>query len=343
MAPTIEAVSIRLPGLSAARKPSVTPTRMAKVMAANTSFSDGQTRTPISLVTGSRVRNEVPRSPMAVWATYLAKRSARGSSRPISLRMRSITAGSMVVRPSSPMPEMKLPGRTLNSRKTSATTASRVGMTLARRRARTKQRIIDPSADDRPLGRRYFAGEVGIDPDVLGVLMRDLGRVGLQAVDPRLIGQHRLVVVEEPNRRFVVEQVVGLAQQVVALGHVAFLGGVVEQLVELRIVEAGVVAGGARRLGVVAAQGGERVGAGQAGADIGLVVALHGDLGQHRDLDQLGLHLDAHLGEHRDDRLDDRQAPALVLAGRPLELEAVGIARLGQQLLGLARDRRDRA
>ena len=31
--------------------------------------------------------------------------------------MRSITAGSMAERPSSFMPEMKLPGRTLNSRK----------------------------------------------------------------------------------------------------------------------------------------------------------------------------------------------------------------------------------
>ncbi len=137
MAVTIETVSSRLPGRSAARNPRVTPTEMAKVMAAKTSFSDGQMRTPISLVTGSRVRNEMPRSPVAVWATYLAKRSASGSSRPISLRMRSITAGSMVVRPSSPMPEMKLPGRTLNSRKTSATTARRVGMTLARRRPRT--------------------------------------------------------------------------------------------------------------------------------------------------------------------------------------------------------------
>ena len=153
MAPTIETVSIRLPGLSAARKPSVTPIRMAKVMAANTSFSDGQTRTPISLVTGSRVRNDVPRSPTAVWATYLAKRSGSGSSSPISLRMRSMTAGSMVVRPSSPMPEMKLPGSTLNSRKTSAMTATRVGMTLARRRARTRS-IRSRS------NRRHFAGEV---------------------------------------------------------------------------------------------------------------------------------------------------------------------------------------
>jgi len=49
-----------------------------------------------------------------------------------------MTAGSMVERPSSFMPEMKLPGRTENSRKTSATTASSVGMTLARRRPRTR-------------------------------------------------------------------------------------------------------------------------------------------------------------------------------------------------------------
>ena len=55
--------------------------------------------------------------------------------------------------------------------------------------------------------------------------MRDLGRVGLQAVDPWLIGEHRLVVVEEPHRRLVVEQVVGLTQQVVALGGVPGLRG----------------------------------------------------------------------------------------------------------------------
>ena len=75
MAPTIDTVSIRLPGRRAARNPRVTPTEMAKVMAAKTSFSDGQTRAPISLVTGSRVRNEMPRSPVATLATYLAKRS----------------------------------------------------------------------------------------------------------------------------------------------------------------------------------------------------------------------------------------------------------------------------
>ena len=108
---TIETVSITLPGLSAARKPRVTPTQMAKAMAAKTSFSDGQMRPPISLVTGSRVRNEMPRSPVATLPTYLAKRSCRGSSSPISLRMRSMTAGSITERPSSFMPEMKLPGQ----------------------------------------------------------------------------------------------------------------------------------------------------------------------------------------------------------------------------------------
>lgn len=81
--------------------------------------------------------------------------------------------------------------------------------------------------------------------------------VGLacRPLHPRLEGQDHLVVVEEPDRRLVIEQVVGLLQDLVALGHVAFLGGGVEQLVEIGIVEAGVVAGRARCLGVVAAQG----------------------------------------------------------------------------------------
>ena len=142
MAPTIEKVSIRLPGLRAAKKPRVTPTPMAKVMAAKTSFSDGQTRGPISVVTGSRVRKDVPRSPVTTWVTYLANRVGNGSSSPISLRIRSMTAGSMV-RPSSDMPEMKLPGRTANSTKISAMTAARVGTMLAMRRAMTMSMIDD--------------------------------------------------------------------------------------------------------------------------------------------------------------------------------------------------------
>src|SRR4051812_22526462 len=212
MAPTIEAVSIRLPGLRAAKKPSVTPIVMAKVMAAKTSFNDGQTRTPINAVTGSRVRNEVPRSPAMVCPIYLAKRRGSGSSSPISLRMRSITAGSMV-RPSSDMPEMKLPGRTLNMTKISATTAATVGTTFASRRARTESitRLRCPGAV--PCAVRSFGRRSLVDPHVLEVLVCNLRRVGLEAVQPRLIGQHRLVVVEEPHRRLFVEQVIGLAQQ----------------------------------------------------------------------------------------------------------------------------------
>ncbi len=41
---TIDIVSTGLPGFSAAKKPNVTPTAMAKAMAAKTSFSDGQMR-----------------------------------------------------------------------------------------------------------------------------------------------------------------------------------------------------------------------------------------------------------------------------------------------------------
>ena len=54
-------------------KPSGTPIAMAKAIAAKTSLSDGHTRSPTSLVTGSRVRNEVPRSPVAVWSDVLGE------------------------------------------------------------------------------------------------------------------------------------------------------------------------------------------------------------------------------------------------------------------------------
>src|SRR5260370_36064783 len=140
--------------------------------------------------------------------------------------MRAITAGS-IVRPSSDMPEMKLPGRTLNSRKTSAMTASSVGMTLARRRVRTRSISCSSVASMRVSSLR---GRRGVHPDVLVVLVGDLGRIGLQAVQPGLISHHRLVVVEEPDRRFLIEQVVGLADQVDLLGWIGRLRGIIQQL-----------------------------------------------------------------------------------------------------------------
>jgi len=54
-----------LPGRNAAMKPSGTPITMANIMAANISCSVGHIRLAIMVVTGSRVRNDVPRSPVA--------------------------------------------------------------------------------------------------------------------------------------------------------------------------------------------------------------------------------------------------------------------------------------
>src|SRR5205823_12746697 len=137
--------------------------------------------------------------------------------------------------------------RTLNSTKTTAMTANRVGTTLARRRARTGSISCSLAASRRLPSLR---GRRSVHPDVLVVLVGDLGRVGLQTVQPGLVGHYRLVVVEEPHRRLVVEQVVGLAKQVVHLLGVAQLRGVVEQLVERRVVEVDVVAGCAWSLGI---------------------------------------------------------------------------------------------
>ncbi len=64
-ATTIEIVSTKLPGFSAATKPSGTPITIAKIMAAKISCSVGHIRLAIMVVTGSRVRNEVPKSPIA--------------------------------------------------------------------------------------------------------------------------------------------------------------------------------------------------------------------------------------------------------------------------------------
>src|SRR5262249_5171019 len=159
------------------------------------------------------------------------------------------TAGSMV-RPSSDMPDMKLPGRTLNSTKTTAMTANSVGTMLARRRART--RSINCSSYTPPK-LSSLCGRRSVHPDVLVVLVGDLGGIGLQTMQPRLIGHHRLVVVEEPHWCLFVEQVVGLADQVDLLVRIVGLRGIIEKLVEGGVVERHVVAGGARCLGIEAA------------------------------------------------------------------------------------------
>ena len=59
-----------------------------------------------------------------------------------------------------------------------------------------------------------------VDPEVLDVLVGQLGRVELNAVQPRLHGHDRLVVVEEPDRRLLVKESIGLLQQLGALGSV---------------------------------------------------------------------------------------------------------------------------
>ena len=76
----------------------------------------------------------------------------------------------------------------------------------------------------------------------------------------------------------------------------------------------------------------ERVGPRLRREDEGLEFALVAQVDQDAHLDLLHLHLDADPGEHRDDGLDDRQAPALVLARAPFELEAIRITGLGKQL-----------
>src|SRR5215217_331608 len=106
--------------------------------------------------------------------------------------MRSMTAASAGPRPSSMLVAID-PGITLNSTNTTIATAAMVGNDCSVRRS--AKASISRSLRGRPL----------VHPDVFGILVRQLGGVGLQPVDPRLIGHHRLVVVEEPHRGFLVE------------------------------------------------------------------------------------------------------------------------------------------
>ena len=93
----------------------------------------------------------------------------------------------------------------------------------------------------------HFAGEVSSTQRSSTFWMGQLGRVQLKALEPRLHRHDRLVVVEEPDRRFLVEQGIGLLQQLGALGGVVGLPGLVDQLVEVGVLEGGVVAGRLRR------------------------------------------------------------------------------------------------
>src|SRR5882762_5439096 len=126
--------------------------------------------------------------------------------------MRSATAASTGPRPSSMLVAIE-PGITLNSTNTTSAAAAMVGNDCRVRR--NVKASIGGSLGRGSLGRRTL-----LDPDVFRILVRQLGRVRLQSLDPGLIRHHGLVVVEEPDRRFVVENGVGLAQQRDARGAV---------------------------------------------------------------------------------------------------------------------------
>src|SRR3954453_13301307 len=100
--------------------------------------------------------------------------------------MRSATAASIGPRPSSPMLVAIDPGITLNSTNTTSATAAMVGNDCKVRRNAKASISLGLSS----LGRRAL-----LDPDVFRILVRQLGGVGLQPLDPGLVGHHGLVVV----------------------------------------------------------------------------------------------------------------------------------------------------
>src|SRR6266567_6028934 len=201
-----------------------------------------------------------------------------GSSSPSSLRMRSATAASTGPRPSSMLVVIE-PGITLNSTNTTSATAAMVGKDCKVRR--NVKASIRGSLIGGSLGRRTV-----LDPDVFRILVRQLGSVRLQPLDPGLIRHHGLVVVEEPDRRFVVENGVGLAQQRNARLGVIGLAGLIQQSVEFRILVPEIVAGGHRRRGVEALERVDRIRPGLRRQDEGLELAL-----AHRVDQYAGLHL----------------------------------------------------
>src|SRR3954452_718127 len=150
--------------------------------------------------------------------------------------MRSMTCGSAAPRPSSLMLDTMLPGTTLNSTKIASTTASTVGTVCRIRRIRKASIGTVP-----PSLHHFCDGEEGehvslrgrglIDPEAFDVLMGQFRRVQLTPLEPRLHRHDRLVVVEEPDRRFVVEQGIGLLQQLDAPGGVVGLPGLIDHLV----------------------------------------------------------------------------------------------------------------
>src|SRR4051794_1507682 len=146
--------------------------------------------------------------------------------------MRAITCASTTLRPSSPRLEAKVPGMTENSTKMSSATARRIGNICRTRRRRNANIAIFDRVLRRPRARRsgrLLRGRRGVvDPDALVVLEGELGGVRLQPVQPGLIGHYRLVVVEEPHRRFLVDDAVDLLQRLDLLRLVVHDAGLVE-------------------------------------------------------------------------------------------------------------------
>src|SRR5437763_1412919 len=122
--------------------------------------------------------------------------------------MRSTICGSVGPRPSSLMLDTMLPGTTLNSTKITSTTASTVGTVCRTRRiANESIGIVPPSLHhscDGGRARVSLRGRGLIDPEVFDVLMGQFRRVQLNPLEPRLHRHDRLVVVEEPDRRFLI-------------------------------------------------------------------------------------------------------------------------------------------
>src|SRR3979411_2062171 len=135
--------------------------------------------------------------------------------------MRSTTCGSVGPLPSSQLDTM-LPGTTRKSTKITSTTASTIGTVCRIRRIRNESIGIVPPSLYRLLRSREgesvsLRGRGLVDPEGFDVLMSPFRRVQLNPLEPRLPRHHRLVVVEEPDRRFFIEQLIGLLQQLDAL------------------------------------------------------------------------------------------------------------------------------
>jgi hypothetical protein len=93
-------------------------------------------------------------------------------------------------------------------------------------------------------GREHvlLLGRSLVDPEVFDVLVGQFCCVQLNSLEPRLHCHDRLVVIEEPDRRFFIEQGVRLLQRLDALCGVVGLPGLIDRLVEIRVLECHVVA-----------------------------------------------------------------------------------------------------